>query len=110
MGSEVDDKFYIRSDSFINLANTHPESVTRGKVSASFMYGQARYAAWVSACGFSSAQEMKDAKADTMTYFVEQFEKMLDENLDDYICNFDRYIYLQLRSLHEADLTIAEGN
>ncbi len=92
MSEDVDDGFYDRADSFIHLANEHADSVTRGKVSASFMYGQARFAAYVSACGFSSGDDMEAAKAETITYFCDQFEAMLRDNLDDYIANFDRYM------------------
>ncbi len=65
--------------------------VRPGKVSASMMYATARFNAWVSACGFASAGEMSGARAQTVEYFVTQFRQMLEENLDDYIENFQRY-------------------
>lgn len=37
-------------------------------------------------------EEMAAAKAETMDYFVNQYRKMLDENLTDYIANFDGYM------------------
>ncbi len=89
---EPDDKFYDRADQFIDLANEQVDSISRGKVSASFMYAQARYAAWISACGFSSAEEMEAAKSDMIDYFSTQFRAMLEENLDDYISNFAKYM------------------
>lgn len=56
------------------------------------MYATARFNAWVSACGCSSAQEMSTARAETVDYFVGQYRKMLEENLDDYIEHFNRYM------------------
>ena len=56
------------------------------------MYSAARFNAWVSACGFDSANQMAEAKEETLAYFCEQFKLMLAENLDDYIRNFDRYM------------------
>ena len=90
--SKVDEGFYDRADSLINVANEHCSSVGRGKVSASFMYATARFNAWVSACGFESADEMNQRKAEAIEYFVAQYKTMLEENLDDYIAHFDRYM------------------
>lgn len=91
--TEVDDEFYERADAHIHLSNSQiTESVGRGKVSASFMYGVARFNAWVSACGWNSGQEMADSKTETIEYFVNQYRKMLKENMDDYIHNFDAYM------------------
>jgi len=95
---EPDDKFYDRADQFIHLANEHLEAISRGKVSASFMYANARYAAWVSACGFTSGEDMDAAKSETIEYFVNAFRTMLEENLDDYINNFTTY--MQPKPMH----------
>jgi hypothetical protein len=89
---KVDDGFYDRADSFIHLANKHCADIGRGKVSASFMYGMARFNAWVSATGFESAQDMKASRQETLDYFVAQYKAMLEENLDDYIDHFAKYI------------------
>ena len=89
---KVDEGFYERADSLINVANEHCASVGRGKVSASFMYATARFNAWVSACGFESSEEMKQRKTEAVEYFVAQYKSMLEENLDDYIAHFSRYM------------------
>lgn len=89
---EIDDKFFDRADAHINLSNDQINQINRGKVSASMMYATARFNAWVSACGWDSSDEMKKAKKDTIEYFTEQYKKMLEENLDDYIENFDNYM------------------
>jgi DUF1680 family protein len=89
----ADEKFYDRADAHIHLSNdqVHGE-VTMGKVSASMMYATARFNTWVSACGWSSAEEMQAAKEETLEYFVAEYRKMLDENLNDYISNFSSYM------------------
>jgi len=90
---EVDETFYERADSHIHLSNDQiSESVGKGKVSASNMYATARFNAWVSACGWRSGKEMASAKEETLEYFVAEYRKMLEENLDDYIANFESYM------------------
>jgi hypothetical protein len=90
---DVDDKFYERADSHIHLSNDQLKvEKGRGKVSASMMYATARFNAWVSACGFASADQMAGDREKTIAYFVEQYRLMLEENLDDYISNFASYM------------------
>jgi|SRR5690606_28740702 len=90
---EVDEQFYERADAHIHLSNDQiSENVGKGKVSASNMYATARFNAWVSACGWRSAQELASAKEETLEYFVTEYRKMLEENLDDYIANFESYM------------------
>lgn len=92
MPQGVDDGFYDRANAHIHLSNDQASDAGRGKVSASMMYGTSRFNAWMSACGFESAEQMRSARSETIRYFVEEYEKMLVENLDDYIANFDRYM------------------
>lgn len=92
MSKDVDDDFYNRADAVIHLANEQLEQVSLGKVSASCMYATARFNSWVSACGFESSADMLASKDETIEYFVKQFRLMLQENLDDYIKNFESYM------------------
>jgi hypothetical protein len=92
VASDVDDKFYARADAHIHLSNDQCGEIGRGKVSASMMYATARFNAWISACGFESDQEMSAARAQTVEYFVDQYRKMLEDNLDDYIAHFHKYM------------------
>lgn len=92
MSDEVDDKFYDRADAHIHLSNSQRDDISRGKVSASMMYATARFNAWVSACGPDSGDEMAAKKDEVVDYFVTQYRSMLEENLDDYIKNFDSYM------------------
>ena len=90
--TEIDDNFFERADDHINLSNEQLSTVGKGKVSASMMYSVARFNSWLSASGFNNSEEMKLAKEETIKYFVTEYKKMLKENLDDYIENFDKYM------------------
>lgn len=90
---KFDDEFYDRADAHIHLSNDQiSEQATRGKVSASNIYATARFKAWVSACCWNNGQDMAASKQDTLEYFVAEYRKMLEANLDDYIENFDSYM------------------
>ena len=96
MPADVDDFFYNRADAHIHLSNDQLKTVdSKGKVSASMMYSVARFNAWVSACGFHSSEEMAEAREETIKYFLEQYQLMLEENLDDYIEHFSKYMQIQ---------------
>ena len=91
----TDDKFYERADAHIYLSNDQiSEEATKGKVSASMMYSTSRFNSWLSACGCRSAEEMAATKEETIEYFVTEYRKMLDENMDDYINNFQVYVHV----------------
>ena len=90
--TELDDKFFERADAHIHLSNDQTDGVGIGKVSSSMMYATARFNSWVSACGSKNGQEMAEARSETIEYFVEQYRLMLEDNLDDYIRNYDRYM------------------
>ncbi|WP_446809100.1 DUF3144 domain-containing protein [Methylomonas sp. 2BW1-5-20] len=94
MGADLkeDPTFFDRADSLINLANEHCAETGRGKVSASFMYGCARFQAWNAATWAGNSGEMLEKRNETIEYFVEQYRTMLSENLDDYIGNFAKYM------------------
>jgi len=92
MAQEIDEQFYERADAHIHLSNEQAHSIGRGKVSASMMYATARFNAWVSATGFSEKEQMASARQETIEYFIEQYRSMLENNLDDYISNFESYM------------------
>ncbi len=88
-----DDTFFERADAHIHLSNQQiSDTVSRGKVSASMMYSTARLSAWLSACAQQSSDEMSQNKQETIDYFVAEYRKMLEENLTDYITNFEPYM------------------
>ncbi|WP_284046820.1 DUF3144 domain-containing protein [Cupriavidus campinensis] len=73
----------------LNLSNEQLGTVeSQGKLSASMMYGSARFNAWGSARGFASGEATEMAKEETINYFCEQYRLMFEENIDGYIKNF----------------------
>jgi hypothetical protein len=90
--NEIDDKFFERADEHIHLSNSQLAKAALGKVSASMLYSTSRFNAWVSASGWKNRAEMETSKNETFEYFVEEYKKMLKENLEDYIVNFDIYM------------------
>ncbi|MEN0050083.1 MAG: DUF3144 domain-containing protein [Bacteroidota bacterium] len=90
--AKIDNNFFKRADEHIHLSNEQLSTASRGKVSASMMYSVARFNAWISACGFDNSKQMNEAKEETIEYFVKEYAKMLRENFEDYIENFDEYM------------------
>ena len=89
----VDNEFYKRADEHIKLSNEQlSKDIPLGKVSSSMMYSTARFSSWMNAYRFNNGDEMREQKKETIEYFVEEYRKMLIENLDDYIENFDSYM------------------
>ena len=92
MVQDADNKFFERADAHIHLSNEQLANVSSGRVSASMLYASARFNAWFNASGFHSAEEMAAAKNEALEYFSSEYRKALEENLDDYIANFDKYM------------------
>ena len=88
--TEKEKAFFKRADDHIFLANDQiTVDITPGDVSSSFMYGTARFNAWIAACTFESAEDMASGKEEAIEYFVEKYKKMLEEHLDNHIEKFD---------------------
>ena len=92
VNSEQDELFFKRADAHIDLANEQLNDARRGQVSASMMYATARFNAWVTACEADSGDDLRSGRAESIEYFVAQYRSMIEENLDEYIANFDRYM------------------
>ena len=92
MSTDVDKDFFQRADAYIDVANQQATQVNRGKVSASMMFATARFNAWVSASGAESGEDLAAVKQEALDYFLEEYRKMLEENLDEYIEHFDKYM------------------
>ena len=89
---DKDDKFFNRADEHINVSNKQLEDATMNEVATSMLFGVTRFNAWISACGWQTKEDMEKAKPETIRYFVGEYQKMLKENLEDYITNFDHYM------------------
>lgn len=88
---KVPQEFWDRADEVIALVNNQVKGSTVGKVSSSLLYAAARFNSFNVANSASSKDEMKKDREEAVKYFTEQYRKMLGENIDDYIENFEKY-------------------
>lgn len=85
--------FFNRADAHIHLSTDQiTDTIGRGKVSATMMYATARFNSWITACGSRSAGKLSKVADETIDYFVTEYRQMLEENLEDYIENFESYM------------------
>lgn len=87
----VSEDFWKRADEYIAIANTQSENEDTGKVGASLLYAAARFSAFDVASKVDDAKEMIESKEDAILFYVEQFRKMITENMDEYIDNYQEY-------------------
>lgn len=84
--------FYDRVDELIQVANKQCDAEDKGKVSASFLFAASRFNTWVSASGFETAALMQANREELIQHFVQQYQAMLEDNLDEFIENFSDYL------------------
>ena len=89
---EVDSSFYDRADAHIHLSNEQLARTDVGAVSASMIYGTARFNAMWSAGTCESREQFTRAREEILAYLCEQYRMMLEDHLDDCAANFDRYM------------------
>jgi hypothetical protein len=85
-------EFFDRANALINLANDQCVSTHPSEVSASTLYASARFNAFIVAATTGSAPTMTSEKERALEYFIDQFRKMMEANLDDFIENYDQYM------------------
>jgi Protein of unknown function (DUF3144) len=84
--------FYTRADAHIHTCNEQLTPKVRAEeVSASLTYALARFNSWMAAHSNATAASLEASRAETIAYFMSQFQEMLEENMDDYVKNFERY-------------------
>ncbi|MFT4021685.1 MAG: DUF3144 domain-containing protein [Acinetobacter sp.] len=93
--------FFQRADEFIKLANefcrpaagkkAEPAEL-RGQVSAAMLFSTARFNTWVAANNFKDGEEMRAAKEQVVSYLMQQFHMMLEDNFDEYCDQFENYL------------------
>lgn len=83
--------FWQRTDAVIQLANDQSEQTDSEDVNASLLYATARFNAFLIAAKATNAKALADNKEGAIEYFTAQYRQLLQENLDDYIENFDEY-------------------
>ncbi len=85
MSKENDDKKFIQmADAFIDLANQHCNDTENSLVNASFLYGSARFSAFLTASMAESKTTYESNIDNAVDYYTEEFNKMLKEHLEQY--------------------------
>jgi hypothetical protein len=85
-----DKQFWDMADSFVQLANTHLNEEKPSRVSASALFAAARFNAFVITAATESKAQLIAEKESAITYFLDQYEKMLRENLDEHLARYDK--------------------
>ena len=89
----IDGNFYKRADAHIQLANSHiDDTCPPADATNSLMFASSRFNAWITAMGFKDAEAMKAEKEEIVMFFTTQYKHMLEENLDNYVENFEQFI------------------
>lgn len=93
--------FFERADEFIKQANEFcrppkgqkiEPAERRGQVSAAMLFATARFNTWVAANNFKDGDEMRAAKDQVMSYVLQQFQMMLEDNYEEYCEQFENYL------------------
>lgn len=72
------------ADAFIDQANTYANETDTAKVNASFLYGAARFSAFITATSMSNQQAYEADIPDAVEYYSTQFRSMLEEHFEQY--------------------------
>lgn len=93
--------FFERADAVISLANAQlSPNAHAGQVAASLTYAAARFAVSSASIGFFKGDEFGQEKADIIAFYTKQYQRMLADNIDDYVANFDKYTQTALPKSH----------
>ena len=91
MGDGQRDKpFYDMADAYIALANTQLSEAKPSQVSAAALFAASRFNAFVISASAGSKEQMVAEKEAAIAYFLDQYEKMLRENIDEHLARYDQ--------------------
>lgn len=86
-----DDIFFKMADEFIMLANDKSQTIKRDLVSGSLQFAGARYNAYLLARGSRTLDEFNTRKEEAIQFFLQQYEKMLRDNVEDHAVHFEAH-------------------
>jgi len=88
--AEKTNEFLQRADAHIEIANKQLEQgLTLGEVSASLMYGSARFSTYMTCTSFDSAEEMIEEKEKIIEYFTKEYKLALEEHINNFAVTHD---------------------
>jgi len=79
-----DPQFFAIADAVIRTANAQCDSAPATKVSAATLFAAARFNAFAAAAGAPNAQELAARRESIVGFLVEQYTRMLRDNLAEY--------------------------
>jgi hypothetical protein len=85
-----DKPFYDLADAYIALANTQLNETKPSRVSAAALFAASRFNAFVIAAAAGSKAQMMAEKEAAIAYFLNQYETMLRENIDEHLARYDQ--------------------
>lgn len=86
---DIDKEYRSIVNSFIDLANKHCETAKRENVSMALLYAASRFNSFVVASHASDIKKYELDRGKAFEFFINEYKKMLNENLDDYRKFFD---------------------
>jgi len=84
-----DKPFYDMADAYIALANAQLSDAKPSRVSAAALFAASRFNAFVISAAAGSKEQMVAEKEAAIAYFLDQYEKMLRENIDEHLARYD---------------------
>ncbi len=84
-----DKAFWDLADSFIQLANSHLDKEKPSRVSSSALFASARFNAFIIATAAENKAQLIAEKESAISYFLEQYEAMLRENIEEHLSRYD---------------------
>lgn len=85
-----DKPFYDMADAYIALANTQLNQTKPSRVSSAALFAAARFNAFVIAAAAENKAQLIAEKEAAIAYFMDQYEKMLRENIDEHLTRYDQ--------------------
>ncbi|MFP5418459.1 MAG: DUF3144 domain-containing protein [Gammaproteobacteria bacterium] len=85
-----DKAFWDLADSFIQLANTQLDKHKPSRVSAAALFAAARFNAFVMVAATENKAQLLEEKESAIAYFMEQYEAMLRENIEEHVSRYDQ--------------------
>lgn len=90
--SDTEQQFWDLAEEMLGSANQKAEAQDPALISDAMLYAAARFGAYAAAITFAERKDFKEELGEVKAMLMEQFETMLDSNLDDYLENYKIYL------------------
>ena len=87
-----EDDFWNLVEECLEAGNAKTAELDPGLVSDAMLYAAARFGAYTAAISTSERKEFKEELGGIKAALMEQYEVMLDANLEDYLENYKVYL------------------